>query len=159
MDMASGAPPVGCCRRRNRTIGASGALSRRSSNGETSQRFLISSSEGSIRAKGFSSRPTVCPGDLSNSGSLLIGNHPTPGFQGSYHGIIDELSLYRRALGSNEISAIYNAGNAGKCPNNCTPPPSGLVGWWTGDGTTMDVLNTNNGTLVGGTTYAPGEVG
>ena len=68
--------------------------------------------------------PTVCPGDLSNAGSLLIGDHPTPGFQASYHGIIDELSLYRRALTSNEISAIYNAGSSGKC---LTPVPPGIT--------------------------------
>jgi hypothetical protein len=42
-------------------------------------------------------------------------------------------------------------------------PPSGLVGWWTGDGTNPttapDVAGSNPGTLVGGATHAPGEVG
>jgi hypothetical protein len=33
----------------------------------------------------------------------------------NYGGLIDELSLYNRALSSNEIAAIYNAGSAGKC--------------------------------------------
>ena len=36
-----------------------------------------------------------------------------------YSGLMDELSLYNRALSSNEIAAIYNAGSAGKC----TPAP------------------------------------
>ncbi len=36
-----------------------------------------------------------------------------------YHGLIDELSYYNRALGADEITAIYNAGPAGKGP----PPP------------------------------------
>jgi hypothetical protein len=34
----------------------------------------------------------------------------------TYGGLLDELSLYNRALSSNEISAIYIAGSAGKCP-------------------------------------------
>src|ERR1035438_6961584 len=103
--------------------------------------------------------PTVCPGDLSNTGSLLIGSHPTPGFHGSYHGIIDELSLYRRALGSNEISAIYNAGSAGKCPNNCTPPPSDIISWWPAEETTDDIIGTNSGTAMGSLGYTYGIVG
>ena len=76
-----------------------------------------------------------------------------------FPGLIDEVSLYGRALSGSEIQAIYSAGSAGKCPDNCTPPSAGLVGWWTGDETAMDVLNANNGTLLGGTTYAPGKVG
>ena len=32
-----------------------------------------------------------------------------------FEGIIDELTLYERALGANEIQAIYNASTAGKC--------------------------------------------
>jgi hypothetical protein len=42
-------------------------------------------------------------------------------------------------------------------------PPTGLVGWWTGDGnsptTAPDIAGTNPGTLNGGVTYAAGEVG
>ena len=44
-------------------------------------------------------------------------------------------------------------------PTNCTPPPSGLVGWWRGDGDCLDAAGTNNGTLQGGATFALGEVG
>jgi len=32
-----------------------------------------------------------------------------------FNGLIDELSLYSRALSSNEVHAIYSAGSAGKC--------------------------------------------
>lgn len=41
----------------------------------------------------------------------------------------------------------------------CVAPPSGLVGWWPGDGNANDVIGGNNGTLDGGVTYGPGEVG
>src|SRR5882724_8959757 len=42
---------------------------------------------------------------------------------------------------------------------SCTPPASGLVSWWPGNGNTLDVASTNNGTLTGNTTFGVGEVG
>ena len=43
---------------------------------------------------------------------------------------------------------------------SCLPAPSGLVGWWAGDGNALDIASTNNGTLQGGATAtATGEVG
>jgi hypothetical protein len=44
-------------------------------------------------------------------------------------------------------------------PGSCLPPPSGLVGWWPGEGSAIDIAGTNNGILNGGVTFAPGEVG
>ena len=38
----------------------------------------------------------------------LIGNR-------YFHGLIDEVGLFNRALSESEIQAIYNAGSAGKC--------------------------------------------
>lgn len=35
--------------------------------------------------------------------------------QQNYNGLLDELSIYSRALSSNEVAAIYAAGSAGKC--------------------------------------------
>lgn len=40
----------------------------------------------------------------------------------------------------------------------CTPPPSGMVAWWPGDGDTNDIAGLNHGTLVGGVTFSPGMV-
>ena len=37
-------------------------------------------------------------------------------------------------------------------------PPSGLVGWWTGDSNVVDLVNANNVTLANGATYATGQV-
>ena len=42
---------------------------------------------------------------------------------------------------------------------SCVAPPSGLVGWWTGDGNTVDIAGNNSGTLQNGATYGAGEVG
>jgi hypothetical protein len=41
---------------------------------------------------------------------------------------------------------------------SCAPPPSGLVGWWPGDGNADDIIGGNNGILQGAT-FANGEVG
>ena len=77
-----------------------------------------------------------------------------------FGGIIDEASIYSRALSTNEIAAIYNAGNAGKCPPTCTPAPSELVAWWKAEGNVLDSVGTNNGSVtMGSVTYTNGEVG
>jgi hypothetical protein len=41
----------------------------------------------------------------------------------------------------------------------CSPAPSNIVGWWPGDGNANDIIGGNNGTLVGGASFATGEVG
>lgn len=46
---------------------------------------------------------------------LYIGRRPELTFDGDWNGLIDELSLYSRALCATEIAAIYAAGGSGKC--------------------------------------------
>ena len=41
----------------------------------------------------------------------------------------------------------------------CTPPPSGMVAWYTAEGNANDFLGSNNGTLQNGATFAAGKVG
>ncbi len=43
--------------------------------------------------------------------------------------------------------------------NHCAPPPSGIVGWWQGEGNANDFTGGNNGVLQGGLGFAAGEVG
>ncbi len=59
--------------------------------------------------------PTVVSGSLSNAEPVRIGVHPQSGFNGWYKGVIDEATIYRRALTSTEVTALYTAGSAGKC--------------------------------------------
>lgn len=88
---------------------------------------------------------------------IVLGRQP-PSW--AFDGILDELALYNRALSSNEVAAIHAAGSAGKCKPACVPPPSSLVGWWSGDGHAFDLTtNHNDAKLQGGITYAPGKVG
>src|SRR4029077_15464141 len=43
---------------------------------------------------------------------------------------------------------------------SCSSAPSGLIGWWPGDGNASTLVGTNNGTVQGGATAsAVGEVG
>jgi hypothetical protein len=41
----------------------------------------------------------------------------------------------------------------------CVSPPPGLIGWWTGDGNSVDIAGNNSGTPQNGATYGSGEVG
>jgi uncharacterized repeat protein (TIGR01451 family) len=41
----------------------------------------------------------------------------------------------------------------------CSPTPPGLVGWWAAENNALDSAGANNGILLGGVTFAPGEVG
>jgi len=101
-----------------------------------------------------------------NHNPLVIGctlQNPNP--TSFFNGLIDELSLYNRALSTNEIAAIYAAGSTGKyTPSqpNCTSSPSGIVSWWPGEGTGNDIAGVNNGTWAGFgslNAYAAGIVG
>ncbi len=40
---------------------------------------------------------------------------------GYFAGLVDEPSVYNRALSASEVAAIYNAGSAGKCPTSSPP--------------------------------------
>jgi len=100
----------------------------------------------------------------ANTAPLKIGDSGTCGaaYGGSFGGLIDEVSIYNRALTTNEVAAIYSAGAAGMCPlsstTNCSPAASGLVGWWKADSNAGDVVSGNTGVLqnVG---YTNGVVG
>lgn len=74
------------------------------------------------------------------------------------NGKADEVEFISRALTSNEILSIYNAGSAGKCRPQCYVAPQSVVGWWKGNGDATDAIFGNNGTLVNGAGYGPGMV-
>lgn len=63
-------------------------------------------------------------------GNNLIIGAAIPGLS-PFAGLIDEPSVYKRALLPNEIQAIYAAGSAGKCqPPIITTQPLPQVGYW-----------------------------
>jgi hypothetical protein len=70
-----------------------------------------------------------------------------------FKGLIDEAHMFNRSLSAAEVQSIFAADSAGLCKPapaaNCVTPPAGLVGWWPGDGRTVDIENGNAGTLFG----------
>ena len=76
---------------------------------------------GSRPTSGASPRRRVLPTFVDwVPGPLIF--HDQPGL--CFLGKMDELSLYNRALTSNEVAAIYNAGSLGKC---VTPTPPVII--------------------------------
>jgi hypothetical protein len=61
-------------------------------------------------------------------------------------------NLYGLVLSSNAVLTVNP-------PPPCAPIQAGLVSWWPGEGDASDIFETNNGVIVGGVTFAPGEVG
>jgi hypothetical protein len=92
-------------------------------------------------------------------GRAYIGS--TVGGSGEYFkGLVDEVTVYARALTSSEIRAIFASGSAGKClpAAECVSPPAGLTGWWPGDGNTEDIIGGRSAELYGDATTGPGLV-
>src|SRR5205814_3031119 len=44
-------------------------------------------------------------------------------------------------------------------PPPCTNPPPGLLSWWRAEGNALDQQGGNNGALINGAGFAPGESG
>src|ERR1035441_2963283 len=67
------------------------------------------------------------------------------------------------AAGSATITAtaesVTGSATLGVFQPPCVAAPPGLVGWWTGDGNTVDIAGNNSGTMQNGATYGNGEVG
>src|SRR2546426_107691 len=117
----------------------------------------------SIYIDGVLDATSTTPGvtNIVNSVNLIAGRTACTGLDGtfSFTGLLDEIEIFNRALAPNEIQAIVNAGSAGKCRTSISPP-SGLVGWWAGDGDPTDISgNTNHGSLQGGAGFVIGRVG
>ena len=92
---------------------------------------------------------------LKTWSEMYIGSRP----QGNqYVGQIDEPTIYNRALSAAELTAIINAGSAGKC-SPCTAAPIGTANWWRAEGNMNDSVGTSHGSLANGATYAAGKVG
>jgi hypothetical protein len=86
----------------------------------------------------------------SNSGFLSIGSEDgrtgtCPSCVGTryYKGLIDEVTLYNRALTAGEITDLYNAGSTGKCFSPSAPGISGLSPASGAVGTAVTITGTN----------------
>ena len=75
-----------------------------------------------------------------------------------YKGLIDEISIYNRALTETEITSIVNAGIAGKLKQTTTVNTNSSISLWQGEGNANDARGANNGTFPANS-YATGRVG
>jgi len=57
-----------------------------------------------------------------------------------------------------DLDELPVASGTSECRSRCLAPPSGLVGWWIGDGAATDLVAGNDGTLQNGATYSTGWV-
>jgi hypothetical protein len=68
-----------------------------------------------LYANGVEVANTLVSGNLKTSTELLIGERLQFGGQLRFNGVIDEVEVFNRALAAQEIKAIFDAGNKGKC--------------------------------------------
>ena len=60
---------------------------------------------------------------------------------------------------SNAVNSVFHYYIAESTDEQaCISPPADLISWWPGDGNANDIQGGNNGTLMNGATFAPGEV-
>lgn len=67
-------------------------------------------------------------------------------------------NMTRRVLGVGFLILVFALGELAAA-QACVQPFAGLANWWPGDGNANDIVGGNNGTLVGGVTFASAEVG
>ena len=102
--------------------------------------------------------PVAAP--FNNTRPLNIGftwGNGTP--QRFFHGTVDEVGIYQRALSVGEIRAIVSAGTLGKQPPAQLPLLGDLAAWWPAEDNANDLVGTLHGSLTGNVTFAEGLVG
>jgi hypothetical protein len=100
----------------------------------------------------FGSSTNKLPGETA---STLTVSNAQPSNAGSYFVVVS--NQFGTAISSRAFLTVTNGNGGGG--GDCTPPPSGLVGWWPGETNANDIIGGDNGTLEGGATFALGKVG
>jgi hypothetical protein len=90
-------------------------------------------------------QPGPIPLPLGNNSSLHVGAGTFPAPNNFFHGPIDEVEIFNRALTSAEVFALWNAHQAGKCKITCATPMTTPVS--PGTCVTVNVQVCNNNAL------------
>ena len=90
-------------------------------------------------------------GNATATNATLVLTNVQVGQSGNIYSVL-VTNLEGSTNSSNAVLTVLASGS-------CLPPAPGLVSWWQGEGNASDSSGTNNGNLVGGVTFAPGEVG
>jgi hypothetical protein len=105
----------------------------------TVQRNLASATGGNLFIDGmaivtatFSTIPFISltadnTGDVILGSTNRLGRLPVSAF---FNGWIDEVEIFNRALGPQDVLDLFDAGSAGKCKPTCVQPPAGMEAWY-----------------------------
>ncbi len=63
---------------------------------------------------------------LATTNDLFIGHYQGPAFQFAFTGVVDEPTIYDRALNGNEVRTIYEMDDAGKAGFSALPNAYGV---------------------------------
>ena len=107
-------------------------------------------------------------GSIANSEVLAIGAESDAGEP--FDGKLDEIRVYKRALGTAEVKGLYDAGASDKSNSSISQSQgtgrldSGLAGYWklddgSGTSATDSSTNANTGTLTNGPAWTTGQIG
>jgi hypothetical protein len=103
--------------------------------------------------------------------TLVVTNHPYTFLDPAHYALVAPNITPVTAQYFRAEFTQYDAGNGydgpriveldgfGPSPQVCDASPSGLVSWWAAEGNANDSFGTNNGTLLGGMSFANGKVG
>jgi subtilase family serine protease len=139
------------------------------------QQFNLSGFLGGFGPQNDSPRAVLTFKDATNApiGTASIG-YVTAAERNSITGLIEKKSIGMVPVGTRSVEVllqmtrfqgVYNDGYADSlslildAPTNCSPLPSGAVGWWKAEGNADDVLGVNNGVLQNGATFSSGLIG
>jgi hypothetical protein len=95
--------------------------------------------------------------NLSNGGNVLGATTPSLALTAVQTNDAGGYSVVVTNIAGATTSSVATL--AVSAPGNCLASPQGLVGWWPGDGSAIDIIGGNNGTFQGGANAsAVGEV-
>lgn len=77
---------------------------------------------------------------------------------GNFPGLVDEVAIFDRAIGLDEITVMYNNGNGGPLLN-CITSAAGLAAWLPGEGNALNAAGLPHGVWQGTASYRTGLVG
>lgn len=104
---------------------------------------------GYIDGKSIGSTDATGLGDIDTGADLEVGADPTESIY--FEGDIDEIRIYDRALGADEVKALYSYDNGGDLLGELADPPTDMIGYYKLDGNASDSAGTQDGTVNGAT--------
>jgi hypothetical protein len=93
------------------------------------------------------SEPTTLASIPTNDLALRIGADSTGGTR--FAGAVDEVRVFKRALGAPDIKVLYEAALA----------RAGVVSWWHAEGDYLDAIGNNHGASAGTAQFGSGRIG